>query len=394
MRVEIISIGTELLLGEITDTNATTIARALRDAGLDLWYRTTVGDNEDRIARSIEIALARADVVITTGGLGPTVDDMTREAIAKATGHPLVFHEELHEQISARFRNLNIRMSANNKRQAYIPEGAQPIENPVGTAPIFILQITRGVIMVLPGVPHEMTYLLEHALIPWLRSKAENPAIILSRTLRTAGISESLLDEKIADLMSTANPTVGLAAHSGQVDVRITVKAANKSAAIEMITPVEADVRARIGDWIFGMDKETLEETIVRHLMEHNASLAIAEMNTDGMLYSQLRQAALALQVTPVFKIEAIQTLPDTSFLVECAEKEVEQIRARTSTKYAICAIIRVHGDGSQHIAIATTDGTQTKSKGASWAIERSDGGTWVAMHTLALLWRLINQRN
>ena len=199
MQAELISVGTELLLGEITDTNATAIAKALTEIGLDLIYRTTVGDNQQRIAQIIDLALDRVEVVITTGGLGPTVDDVTREAVAQATGHPLEFQPILLEQISNRFRRFGVEMSENNRRQAYVPQGAIPIENPVGTAPIFILKTERGVVMTLPGVPREMKHLLENALIPWLKDYLGESAVIKSQTLRTVGIGESQIDIRIAD---------------------------------------------------------------------------------------------------------------------------------------------------------------------------------------------------
>lgn len=180
MRAEIITIGTELLLGEIDDTNATYLARKLREIGVDLYYRTTVGDNERRIAEVIDNALDRVDVVITTGGLGPTVDDVTREGIARATGRPLQFSQALLDQIADRFRRFDVRMSENNRRQAYIPQGAIPIENPVGTAPVFILETERGIIMTLPGVPREMKYLMENNMLPWLAARVESPAVITS----------------------------------------------------------------------------------------------------------------------------------------------------------------------------------------------------------------------
>ena len=211
MRAEIITIGTELLLGEINDTNATWMAQQLREIGIDLLYRTTVGDNEGRIAAVIDRALDRVDVVITSGGLGPTVDDVTRQGIALATGHKLVFQQTLLDQIADRFRRFNVQMSDNNRQQAYVPEGANPIENPVGTAPIFTLETERGAIVVTPGVPRDMKHLMENAILPWLKSQMDSPALIRSLILRTAGIGESQIDARIGDLMTNANPTVGLA---------------------------------------------------------------------------------------------------------------------------------------------------------------------------------------
>jgi nicotinamide-nucleotide amidase len=156
MNAEIVSIGTELLLGEIHDTNATYLAQQMKDIGLNLYYRTTVGDNEQRISDVLRLALSRAEIVITTGGLGPTVDDMTRQSVAAAVGQSLTFRPELMEQIAARFASFKTRMTENNRLQAMLPERAIPIENPVGTAPGFIVETERGMIISLPGVPHEM----------------------------------------------------------------------------------------------------------------------------------------------------------------------------------------------------------------------------------------------
>src|SRR5512141_1707876 len=164
MHAEIIATGSELLLGEVVDTNSAFIARRLREIGLNLFYKTVVGDNEQRMIEALTIALNRSDVIITTGGLGPTIDDVTRPAVAKAVGRELVFRDDLLEQIRARFRAYGVPMGENNRRQAYIPQAAIPIENPVGTAPSFIVEHHEHLIISLPGVPREMEYLMEHAV--------------------------------------------------------------------------------------------------------------------------------------------------------------------------------------------------------------------------------------
>src|SRR5919197_237406 len=171
MNAEIIATGSELVLGETVDTNSAYLARQLAAIGINLFRKTAVGDNEDRIAAIVGEALGRADLVICTGGLGPTVDDVTREAVARATGRPLVFHQHLLDQIEARFRSFGRTMSPSNRRQAYVPEGARIVENPRGTAPSFIVEDARGTVVVLPGVPAEMRYLTEHAVLPYLRDE-------------------------------------------------------------------------------------------------------------------------------------------------------------------------------------------------------------------------------
>ncbi len=288
MNAEVVSIGTELLLGEIVDTNSAHIARSLRDIGLNLFYLTTVGDNQMRIAEVLDAALNRSDVIITTGGLGPTVDDMTRQAVAAVTNRPLVFSQELFDQIVERFRRLGSTMSPNNRQQAFIPEGAIPIENPVGTAPCFIVETERGVVISLPGVPREMKYLLDTVVLPYLRAHFELSSIIKARVLRTAGIGESQVDQAIIDLMTLANPTVGLAAHIGQTDIRITAKAEDEATADRMIAEIEERIRERVGDFIYGTDKDQIEHALVAELERNSTRLAASEIGLEDRLAARL----------------------------------------------------------------------------------------------------------
>jgi competence/damage-inducible protein CinA-like protein len=288
---EIITIGTELLLGEVVDTNASFLARSLRDAGIDLYRKTTVGDNAKRIAQAIQQSLVRSDMIITTGGLGPTVDDPTREAVAIAVGVNLEFHPELWSQIKARFQRLGRLPTENNRRQAYIPDGAQAIENPVGTAPIFILEYQSHVIISLPGVPSEMKYLMEHTVIPYLRQHYDLHGIIKSRILHTVGVGESQIDDLIGDLEELSNPTVGLAAHSGQVDVRITVKAESEDISDKLIEPIEDILRKRLGDCIYGVDQETLEGIALRSITDNHWTLTVIEAGLGGNLIRRLAAA-------------------------------------------------------------------------------------------------------
>ena len=291
MNAEIVTTGTELLLGVISDTNSTYIARQFRDIGLDLYYITSAGDNQERVARVLDAALDRSDVIVTTGGLGPTVDDITREAVAQAMGRELVYDEGLARSIEAFFQQRGYTMSENNRRQARIPEGAIPIENPVGTAPCFIVEDQRGIVISLPGVPREMKYLMEHTVLPYLREKLGLSQIIKARTLHTCAIGESALDFQIADLETSANPTIGLAAHPGQSDIRITAKAASEAEADAMIAGLEARIRERVGLVIFGVDDETLQSVVIRLLRERGLSIAVAEVNVGGLIAGWLDDA-------------------------------------------------------------------------------------------------------
>ena len=293
MNAEIITSGTELLLGETVDTNSTYIARALRDIGVNLYFKTSVGDNVERMALVLRQALARSEVVITTGGLGPTVDDVTRDAVCLATGRELALYPECLAQIETIFARWGRAVGVNNLRQAYLPVGATPIRNPVGTAPGFILEAEAGTIIALPGVPREMERLMGDTVLPYLRSRlGAGGTIIKARTLRTVGLGESWIDERIDAQMHSANPTVGLAAHSGIVDIRITARAEDAAAADAMIAGMEAQVRAAIGDVaIFGAGSDRLEQVTVDLLAQAEVKLAIVESATGGEVARLLRAA-------------------------------------------------------------------------------------------------------
>jgi competence/damage-inducible protein CinA-like protein len=287
-KAEILTIGTEILLGEIVDTNSRYIARMLRDHGVDIFYLSTVGDNVDRIAQAVQQGLQRSEIIISTGGLGPTVDDPTREAVAQAVSVETEFREELWQQVVDRFARYGRTPTENNKRQAFVPQGAIGIENPVGTAPAFIVETEQNAIICLPGVPREMEYLMKQAVIPYLKQRFDLKGLIKARILKTSGAGESQIDELIGDLETYSNPTVGLAAHAGAVDVRITAKAADEAEADRLIAPVEAELRARLGDWIFGADKDTLEDVALGHLAEIGWSLAVVEAGLGGSLTQRL----------------------------------------------------------------------------------------------------------
>jgi nicotinamide-nucleotide amidase len=293
MHAELVMIGTELLLGEIVDTNANRLAIALRDIGLDLYYKTTVGDNETRITEILNRALDRSDVVITSGGIGPTVDDLTRQAVANATGRKLVYSDELEGQIAERFRRFGREMAENNKRQAYIPEGATPLSNPVGTAPCFLSEDRRGrgFVISLPGVPRELEYMMEHTVIPLLVARMGGKKVTKVRVLRTCAVGESNVDRAIGDLMTSANPTVGLAAHVGQTDVRIAAKADTEAEADALIAPMEAKLRERLGVAIYGVARETLPDVVGRLLTDRDLKLGVVDTLTNGQLARELIEA-------------------------------------------------------------------------------------------------------
>jgi competence/damage-inducible protein CinA-like protein len=272
---EVITIGTELLLGVIQDTNTSYIAKTLNTAGIDIFHASMIGDNEERIALEIRAALERADIIITTGGLGPTVDDPTRDAVALAFNRETEFKPELWDQILTRFKAYGRNPTENNKRQAFIPAGAVAIPNPVGTAPAFYIEENQKILFSLPGVPSEMKTLLNSDVLPIIKAKYPIESIIVIRTIHTAGIGESSVDELVSDLEKMSNPTVGLAAHPGQVDIRITAKANNRDLAWELIAPVETQVKQLLGDFVYGEDDITLNEVISDQIRQKDLDLVI-----------------------------------------------------------------------------------------------------------------------
>ena len=320
--LEIITIGTELLLGEITDTNSTYIARTLRDHGIDIYRITTIGDNPGRIASTIKEALNRAEIIITTGGLGPTVDDPTRQAVADAADRDLIFVDELWSQIQERFQAYGRKPTENNRRQAFVPDGAIIIPNPVGTAPCFVVEIGEASIISLPGVPREMEFVLHERVIPWLSEKyVLKSQIIKATVLHAASMGESVIDEIIEDLEHLSNPTVGLLAHPGQVDIRVTAKAGSEEQALNLSKPIVEEVLSRLGENIYGVNEETLEGIICQMLNTSSLSLYLAESGMNPSLAERVRlgipdkMQAVSLDELPQTEsalMDALLALPET----------------------------------------------------------------------------------
>lgn len=376
---EIITIGTELLLGEIVDTNAPYLARSLRDEGIDLYRKTTVGDNPRRIAQAVQQGLERADIILATGGLGPTVDDPTREAIALALGLETEFHAELWEQIQARFRRFSRVPTENNRRQAYIPSGAIAVENPVGTAPAFIVETGGHAVIALPGVPHEMEYLMQNAILPYLREKFHLKGIIKARLLHTAGVGESQIDDRIADLEGSSNPTVGLAAHSGQVDVRVTAKAESEAQADAMIAEVEQIIRNRLGDWIYGADQDTLEKTALQALGKRGWTLAVVEAGLGGELIRKLASAPGAFL--------GGEALPGTPAREEMLAITAAYRQARGAQVGMGVMILPGLERQEVYLALITPEGEEQFSR--PYGGPASYAARWAVNHSLDLLRRL-----
>lgn len=296
MNAEIVAIGSELLLGQIVDTNSAWMAQRLADLGVDLFYKTVVGDNPDRMLEITTRAMERSDLVITSGGLGPTQDDLTREIVARATNRKLVMDPESLLQIEERFRRRGLIMTENNNRQALIPEGAIMVKNPNGTAPSFIVEDPRAVVYCLPGVPFEMKWLFDNELVPYLRGRFGLTDSIYSRVLKISDMGESGVDDLVGHLIANSvNPTVGVLAHPGQVDVRITAKTANREEADNLIAPLEREVRELLGGHVFGVDEETMPKVLGQLLKSQGLTVASYEGLTGGIIAHQLQDAGQQL---------------------------------------------------------------------------------------------------
>jgi nicotinamide-nucleotide amidase len=298
LRVEILAVGTELLLGQIANTNARWMSESLAAIGADVLHHQVVGDNLDRIVEAMRLSAGRADVVIVTGGLGPTQDDITRDALAVVMGAPMVRHPELEDLLREKFRSFGRReMPESNLRQADVPEGARYLIPSRGTAPGLVADLPGGRrIYAVPGVPEEMVEMMEGTILPELAS--EGAAVVRSRVLRCAGIGESALAERVDDLFSgSANPTIAFLASSGEVKVRITAKADTAEAAERLIDPVVEEVRGRLGDVVFTADDETLEAAVVRLLTVAGTTLACAESITGGGVGARITSVPGASEV-------------------------------------------------------------------------------------------------
>lgn len=295
MIVEVVAVGTELLLGQIVNGNAAHIGARLAEEGHDAHFQTVVGDNVGRIAAAIDVAVRRSDAVILTGGLGPTQDDLTREGVAEATGRDLVFDQDVADRLRDWFTARGRTMADANLRQAWRPRGSVWLPNPKGTAPGLFVEEGAVRIFALPGVPAEMSLMLDEQVLPRLREGTVG--VIRSRLLRTWGLSESKVAELLGDLYGPSNPSLAFLASGGEIKVRITAKAQDDTAAEALIAPVEAEVRRRLGPVVFGADADTVEVVLLRLLSERAWTLGTAESMTGGMVAARITTVAGASKV-------------------------------------------------------------------------------------------------
>ena len=333
MRCEVLAIGTELLLGQIVDTNSAWIGEQLAQSGIDSYEHRVIGDNQARIVDALQDLLSRADAVLICGGLGPTQDDLTRDAIAEVMGVPLIRRMDLAEHIATMFRARLRDMPENNLRQADIPEGGDAIDNPLGTAPGLKCSVGDKVVYAVPGVPYEMQEMVRNHVIPDLLARSGDKATIVSRSLKTWGTSESALAEMVAHrldaLDETGNPTIAFLARGIEgLVVRVTAKGADEAEARALVDAEDKELRAILGDLVFGVDDETMEHAIVARLAARGWTLGVAESVTGGLIGARIVNVPGASEV---FRgtIAAYATEVKRSVLDVTAESVVTEDAAR-----------------------------------------------------------------
>jgi len=348
MNAEIVAVGTELLLGQIVDTNSAEISQALAELGINVYYHSSVGDNSIRLAAVLAQALTRSDVVIVTGGLGPTEDDITKEALAGVTGRALKMHPAAKRHVESFFAASGRTMTENNLRQAMVPEGGEILDNPRGTAPGIYLKVGGKHVFCVPGVPTEMRTMLRESVMPRLAALRGSGEIV-SKTLRFYGIGESALETEVKDLLKGDNPTVAPYAGLGEARLRVTARAESAEAARRMMEPVVEEIVRRVGAYIYGYDDDSLESVTGRKLAERGMTLAVAESCTGGLV---------AHRITNVPGSSAYFT---RGWVVYSNEAKVSELGIDPK-------LIEAHGAVSEEVAKAMALGALERS-GASVAV-------------------------
>ena len=381
MKCEIISVGTELLLGNIINTNSQYLSERLADLGFDVHYHHTVGDNEARLIEAGEISLGRSELLIFTGGLGPTDDDITRETVAKLMGLTIHNDEAILKGIQSFYDKLNRSMPEINKKQANVPEGALVLENPNGTAPGLILKKDGKYAVLLPGPPKEMIPMFETSVVPWLKEKGDG-SVIESKTLRVVGVGESAVQEKLQHIFDTqTNPTVAPYAKTSETHLRVTAKAINKEEAQKMILPMVKEIELILGENIYGYDETTLEMAILDLAKRKGVTLSTAESCTGGLVASRLTDIGGASEAyigsvvsySNEVKMKVLGVKEATlkaygAVSAETAAEMAEGVRRVTGADIGISTTgIAGPGGGSEekpvglaYIGISTSEGTKT----------------------------------
>jgi nicotinamide-nucleotide amidase len=380
MRAEILSVGTELLLGHITDTNATYLAQQLAGLGIDLLYVSTVGDNMGRLTEAVRRGFERSDLVVMTGGLGPTEDDLTREAIAATLGETPTEDEDYLVRLRAFFASRGVEMPASNAKQAWTLQSVTTLANPVGTAPGWWAERDGRIIVAMPGVPSEMMRMWEREVAPKLRARGD--AALFTRILRVSGLGESSVEERLGALVRETNPTVATYAKRDAVDVRVTAKAATEAEARALVDTMDARVRGALGASVFGVDGETLSSVVLTFMAERNLTLGTMESCTGGLLASLLTDTPGS---STVFRGGLVSYATDLKEEWGVPREVVEQhgvISVETARAMAQAARERLHADiaigvtgvagpdsqeekpvGTVHIAVASANGVKDTSQ-------------------------------
>jgi len=351
LKAEIISIGTEILLGDIVDTNSKYIAEHLKDLGYDIHYMTAVGDNQKRVINVLKRAIERSDLVITTGGLGPTEDDLTRQAIAKATDKNLYQDENLLNSIKEYFDQKNYNMTKNNYSQAFLPEGAKVIKNNWGTAPGILLKDSDYMIISLPGVPSEMKKMFSNYILKELQKYSEKT--ILSKTLHFFDIGESTLETKLKNILENqTNPTLALLAGEGEVKLRITAKGENKNKLKDMISKKEKLIRKKVGKYIYGVNNTDLAKEIYNILLKRKLTISLAESCTGGLISHRLTQIPGS---SKVFKGSYVVYSNEAKINLLDIDREIIKKQGAVSKKTALMMAKNIKDKFGTNIGIGVT---------------------------------------
>ncbi len=402
MRAEIISCGTELLLGHITDTNATYLAQSLASLGIDLYFVSQVGDNQGRIVETLRRAWERSDLVIMTGGLGPTEDDLVREAISELMGETMQVDPELEAELRAMFAARSSVMPERNVKQATLIPSAQVLRNPRGTAPGWWVEKDGHIIVAMPGVPREMYHMWENEVIPKLTSFTGG--LIFTRILRVWGLGESAVEERLGSVTHSSNPTVATYAKSDGIDVRITAKAEMREKAEQQVAEMEMQTRQLLGHYIFGVDRDTLQSVIGKKLSSRNQWLAVMESMTGGLLSSTITDypssakhfIGAIVSYSPDLKVQmgVPREIVEQYGVVseETARAMAHAVREQMGADYGL-GITGVAGPekqedkpvGTVHIAIEGPEGVVT-GMGLGWRGSREDNKRFAVLAALNLL--------
>lgn len=407
MKAEIIAVGTELLLGQIANTNAQFISQRLAEIGVDVYYHTVVGDNRQRMAEAFQSARLRSDLIIITGGLGPTEDDITKETLASLLGLSLETDEESWRRIKMFFDQRKIPMSENNRKQAEVLSGSEVLPNDFGLAAGMITENNGQYFMLLPGPPSELKPMFLQYAIPALRSRLKVQQIVYSKTLRFFGIGEARLDEQLRDLLrNQSNPTVAPLASEGEVSLRLTAKANSEQQAIDLIFGVEEKIRRRVGRWIYGINEDTLPKIVVHQLAEAKQTVSTAESCTGGWIgqmitsvpgSSSVFEGAIVSYTNEVKRdlLQVPQDILDVYGAVsrQTAEQMAERIRILTGSTYGL-SVTGVAGPEEQEgkkvgtVWIGLADGKKTETYPLQLAGGRDNIRLMASKYALFYLWQ------